>query len=217
MTAPAHDAFTAVLGPAALGLLNGAERAELDRHLAGCATCRDELTALTAVVDRMGTLNDLSLLDAPAPDTGRTSQVLVRLGAERRRQGRRQALLAAAASAVVLVAGVVTASALGRDSAPSVPLEAVAVSSTTPGVQARADLVPHTWGVEIKLTASGLPPEPYSVQVRTDTGEVVDAGAFLGTGEKTLLCNLNAAVLRDDAMSFVVLNGSGTPVLSAAL
>ena len=41
--------------------------------------------------------------------------------------------------------------------------------------------------------------------------------AFLGTGAKTLNCNLNASVLREDARSFAVLDGGGAEVLSAEL
>ncbi len=217
MTTPAHDAFASMLGPAALGLLTTAERAELQEHLLGCASCREELPALTAVVERMAALDDLTLLDAPPADSGRVQEVVVRLGAERRRDRRRQVLLAGAASATVLAAGIVTASALSRAPDSAVPLEAVSVQTAQPGVEARAALVAHTWGVEIKLTASGLAPQPYRVRVTTDNGDVVDAGAFLGTGNRTLLCNLNTAVLRDDASSFVVLDPAGTPVLSAAL
>lgn len=217
MTTPGHEALESWLGPAALGLLTTAERAELDRHVTGCADCRQELAALTAVVDRMAALDDLTLLDGPAADDEHVEQVVMRLGAERRRNRRRQALLTAAASITVLTAGVVTASALVRDLPPPVPLEAVSVRTAQSGVEARADLVAHTWGVEIKLTASGLPPQPYRVQVTTEDGDVVDAGAFLGTGERTLLCNLNTAVLRDDAAAFVVIDPEGAPVLSAAL
>lgn len=215
MTSSRHDDMTALLGPAALGLLTGGEQEQLDRHLRSCAACRDELTALTAVAGRLGALDVESALAATA--AARPDGTLLAVSRERRRSRHLQTAMAAAASVAVLLAGLVTATALARDAAPAVPLEPVAVSSET-GVEARADLVAHTWGVEIKLEAAGLEAgRPYTVRVVTRTGEVVDAGAFLGTGDKTLSCNLNASVLREDARSFVVLDSGGRQVLSAQL
>ena len=221
MTPSRHTDMTSLLGPAALGLLTSPEQRRLDAHLASCATCRDELAALSAVGARLGEVPADVVLDEPAASTRRTEAVLAAVARERqleRRRGQRlQALLAAAASVVVLAAGLVTAQALDAGPAAVVPLEAVAVSAPS-GVDARADLVAHTWGVEIKLVAAGLATgRAYTVQVTTDGGEVVDAGAFLGTGEKTLRCNLNASVLRPDAASFAVLDEAGRQVLTADL
>lgn len=214
MTPSRHDGIDALLGPAALGLLTTREQEQLDRHLHDCAPCRQELAALSALAGRLGDLDADSALAAPSP--GRADAVLAAVGRERRRSQRLSAVVAAAASVAVLLAGLVTAGTLAED-APAVPLEAVAVSAPA-GVQARADLIAHTWGVEIKLVAAGLAAgQPYDVQVTTDSGEVVEAGAFLGTGERTLTCNLNASVLREDARAFRVLDSSGVEVLSAEL
>lgn len=222
MTSPHHENVAELLGPAALGLLTAVEQRRLDRHLAGCADCRDELAALTGVAARLAALDpeDVRALDRPAARP-RSEAVLVEVGraaaAERRRARRVQAVLAAAASVVVLVAGVVTAAALGERDGAAVPLEAVAVSSSA-GVQARADLIPHTWGVEIQLEAQGLADgRTYTVVVTNEAGSTTSAGAFLGTGSRTLRCNLNASVLRDDATSFAVLDEGGRPVLTAEL
>jgi anti-sigma factor RsiW len=211
MTPSQHDDMVPLLGPAALGLLTSKEQEQLDRHLAGCAACREELAALTGVAARLGDLDASAALAEPA----RTADaVLLRVGRERQRATRLQAVVAAAAAVAVLLAGLVTAGTLGS---PDVPLEAVAVSSSG-DVQASADLVAHTWGVEIKLVAAGLAAgAPYTVQVVTAEGDVVDAGAFLGTGSKVLSCNLNASVLREDAASFAVLDSGGRQVLSADL
>ena len=214
-----HDDLTELLGPAALGLLTSVEQQQLNRHLLGCERCRQELAGLAQVVGRLGELDEDDVLLAglqqgPVP-TDAIVRALAREREHQRRQARRwQAVVASAASVAVLVAGLVSASALSRN---DLPLEAVAVRADA-GVQASADLVAHTWGVEIKLSASGLPEgQPFSVQVRTSTGRLVDAGAFLGTGERTLLCNLNASVLRPDAVGFVVLDRNGGEVLAADL
>ncbi|MBW3551699.1 MAG: UdgX family uracil-DNA binding protein, partial [Proteobacteria bacterium] len=195
-----------LLGPAALGLLTSREQEQLDRHLRTCAGCREELAALTGVARRLGDLDAESAL--AGPPGGVADLVLARVSRERRRAQRLQGLVAAAASVAVLLAGLVTAGALTED-APEVPMEAVAVQADR-GVDATANLVAHTWGVEIKLVAAGLADgRPYTVQVRTERGELVDAGAFLGTGERTLSCNLNASVLREDAASFSVRDAGG--------
>lgn len=212
MTGSRHDDVVPLLGPAALGLLTSREQEALDRHLSTCAACRDELDALIGVAGRLGALDAESALAGPS--RGVADAVLSRVAGERRRSQRLQGLVAAAAAVAVLLAGLVTAGALDQ---PTVPTETVAVSASG-GVAASAELVAHTWGVEIKLAAAGLAAgAPYTVQVTTDGGEVVDAGAFLGTGAERLDCNLNASVLREDAASFAVLDSGGDEVLSAQL
>jgi anti-sigma factor RsiW len=213
VTRSRHDDLTELLGPAALGLLTTPEQARLDAHLRTCAECRGELAELTATAGRLGALDAESALAGSSSSLA--DGVLAAVARERRRATRLQAVVAAAASVAVLLAGLVTAGTLDR--VPDVPLEAVAVQGDA-GVQARADLVAHTWGVEIKLVAAGLADgRPYTVQVRTEGGRVVDAGAFLGTGDRTLSCNLNASVLREDAASFSVRDSGGREVLSAQL
>ena len=213
MTPSRHDDLTALLGPAALGLLTTPEQEQLERHLATCPTCREELAALTAVAGHLGDLDTDSALSLGAP--ARADAVLATVARERRRGQRLQAVLAAAASVAVLLAGLVAAGSLDADPVATVPVEAVAVRGE---VEATAGLVAHTWGVEIKLVAAGLAEgRPYSVQVLTQDGEVVGAGAFIGTGAKPLFCNLNTSVLREDARSFAVLDSSGRMVLTADL
>lgn len=220
MTGSRHDHPHDLLGPAALGVITKVEQQQLDRHLRGCAQCREEMSALTGVAGRLGALEpeDVLTMDL-ASSPARTDAVLAAVARANAGQHRRaqwtQSVLAAAASVAVLIAGLVTAGALDGRGTDPVPLEAVAVASQD-GVQASADLVPHTWGVEIKLEATGLPVgQPYTVEVTSTTGQVTDAGAFLGTGDATLLCNLNASVLRPDAQSFAVLDDGGRPVLTA--
>ena len=221
MTPSRHEELSALLGPAALGLLTSVEQQQLDRHVQSCATCREELAALRGVAGRLGALD---LDDAVRADLGsspaRTEAVMADIGRARAQEHRRafrlQAVLGAAASVAVLLAGLVTGGAMG-DAVDPVPTEAVAVSAQD-GVQASADLVAHTWGVEIKLAATGFAPgQPYTVQVTTTEGDVADAGAFIGTGDRAMTCNLNTSVLRPDAESFTVLDADGRPVVTADL
>jgi anti-sigma factor RsiW len=207
-----------LLGPAALGLATPEELARVRAHVDACGACGLELARLRATAGRLSALDASPALldDLLADGAAQADAVLLRVAAERRRGQRVQQLLAAAAAVAVLLAGVVSAVAVGRDEAPR-PLEVVAVQAA-PGVSATATLVPHTWGMEIALVARGLADgAAYSVEVTTDDGRVLSAGAFLGTGERTLTCSLNSAVLRDDARSFVVRGAAGTPVVSAEL
>lgn len=98
------------------------------------------------------------------------------------------------------------------------PFEQVDVRSDVAGVSADAGIVPHTWGVEIKLVATGFEPgQSYLVTVRTQDGRQRSAGGFVGTGEREMRCNLNADVLRSDATGFTVVDSDGNAVLSAEL
>jgi len=93
----------------ALGIADGAERAQVLDHLAACAECRRAVAELSEVTDEL-------LLDAPEhePPVGFESRVLARLDPQpvRRRPRRRRALLmlapavASAALASVVVLGV---------------------------------------------------------------------------------------------------------------
>jgi hypothetical protein len=219
VTPSPHDHPDDLLGPAALGLLTAVEQAALDDHLRTCAQCRDELVALEGVTARLGDLDPSTALLDVAGSPLRAEAVLAAVADERlqsRRRARRlQSVLAGAAAAAVLVAGLVTAAAL--DPAPAgAPVEAVAVTAAA-DLDVTAGLVAHTWGMEIKLAAAGFSPgASYDVQVRTTAGELVDAGAFLGTGAKVLTCSLSSAVLREDAAAFVVRDAAGTEVLSAS-
>jgi hypothetical protein len=144
-------------------------------------------------------------------------RVTTAVAAERstRSRGRlaRLGLVAAASAAVAATVAVLVM----RGLAPApVPLEPVAVTVEESGVVADADLVNHTWGVEIKLAASGLQAgATYRVSILTDEGEARPAGEFVGTGAVLMHCNLNSSVLRPDAVGFVVLDDAGTPVIAS--
>lgn len=226
------DPHSEVLGPLALGALDPVERRRAERHVASCTACAAELAALQAVVRRLDAAGpDVAPpLDAPPPGPALADAVLARVAAGRqaddlarrraaRRATRRQSWLAGVAAAAVLVGGVATVRA-GRPE-PGPPTETVAVAATQ-GVRASAELIDHTWGVEIVLTATGLGAgEPYAVEVRDRDGRYVSAGAFVGTGARRMVCRLNAAVLRADATGLRVRTvGGASPdavVVSASL
>ncbi len=218
MTDPsAHRALRESLGSYVLGHLPDQEAGEVRAHLTGCSDCRAELTEILPVAAALSGVP--RPLRAPAtPPVDLADRIEARIRSEERRQQSRRTVrtmalsaLSAAAAAAIVVAGV----GLTRSEPdPAVPLERVDVVEAG-AVQASAGLVAHTWGVEVKLTASGLRPgERYDVTVLGRDGTAFDAGAFVGTGGE-VRCNLNAAVLRDHAAAFVVIDQEGGEVLRA--
>jgi anti-sigma factor RsiW len=195
-------------------------------HLDGCAACRAELAEIAPLVDDLRDIDPdrVSAVATPPPDLGERIRGAVaqdRRLRDRRGRGRR-VLAAAAAVLAVLAVGAVgfAVGDRGADLPPSVaqPFEQVQVQSELAGLSADAGVVPHTWGVEIKLVATGFTPgESYAVTVRTDDGRERSAGAFVGTGEREMTCNLNSDVLRGDATGFTVVDAAGVEVLSADL
>lgn len=141
--------------------------------------------------------------------------------APRPRRGSR--LLATAAAAVLLLVAVGAGIAAGRasvDTSPPRPVTAedLALQVRSEGVDGTGEVIAHTWGVEVKLAVTGLEQGAgYTAEVIDAAGEPVDAGGFVGTGNAETRCNLNAALLRDQASGFAVRDAEGDVVLQAAL
>lgn len=213
-----HAEVDTLLGAYALDALDAAEVAAVEAHLLTCAACRAEFAALSGVTSRLAALTPEEALDRWQPSDETSAAVVAAVLADRRREARRtswiQKATAAAAAVVVLAAGVTAAVSLDEPAGPT--LEAVSVSAAG-GVTASADLIDHTWGVEIVLAGAGFAPGAYAVEVQRREGAPVMAGAFVGVGAKPLLCNLTAAVLRADATGFTVRDASGQAVVTAVL
>lgn len=217
MNESTHRALRESLGWLALGRVDDAERARIEAHLDGCTACRAELADLQATTRRLELVDVDRLEEQPAPPADLGDRVIaaaLRSGSPRRRTG----WLVAAAAAVVLGLGGVGGWLLRPVPATvAVPLELVAVTSNDDAVRASAELIPHTWGVEIQLTATGFSSgERYTVEVLSADGTRPGAGAFIGVGERSMHCNLNSPVLRSDATGFRVLDASGAVVVSSS-
>lgn len=215
-----HRELREMLGSYALGHLGPAERDRVRAHLDGCADCRAELADIAPLAARLAAVDPDALDETPTPPPDLGARVLARIAAEERqrvvplrRAGvRRRALTAAAVAGVAAAGGVVGWAVRPVPDPP--PLEPVPVLAVAPGVEATADLVPHTWGVEVKLTGTGFEDgEVYRVAVTDDDGREVPAGQFLGVGATELRCNLNSSVLRDDAIGFEVVDADGVVVV----
>ncbi|MEJ7651094.1 MAG: zf-HC2 domain-containing protein [Nakamurella sp.] len=217
MNESTHRELRESLGWLAIGRVEDAERSRLEAHLDGCAACRAELADLVATTGRLALVDPDRLDDQPAPPADLGDRVItaaLRSGHPRRRTG----WLVAAAAAVVLALGGLGGWLLRPvPQVATVPLEPVAVTSNDTAVRASAELIPHTWGVEIQLTATGFSAgERYTVEVVSADGTHPGAGAFIGVGERSMRCNLNSPVLRSDATGFRVLDDSGAVVVASS-
>jgi hypothetical protein len=212
-----HRALRESLGAYALDQLGGDESARVRAHLDQCPGCRAELAEIEPVVGPLRAVDPDRLDRRPAPPPWLADEIVSRaLDQDRRsRRGRFAgiAAVAAAGAAIALAGGI--GYTLGT---PNVPREPVPVYSSSPEVHASATVVPHTWGVEITLDADGFRPDAvYRVLVRDDAGRTVNAGEFIGTGAKRMVCNLNSSILRAQAAGFDVLDAAGGVVLHGDL
>jgi len=216
-----HHELQVRLGPYVLGQLPDDETAELEAHLDGCAACTAELEELTPVASALAAVRRGPASEPAAePPLELGDRVLHAVSGAARREARRtwrRTAAVAVASAAAVVVAVVALDAVTGEDAPTVPLEAVEVRVDEPGLVASADLVDHTWGVEVKLTATGFDRGGrYRVSVLGVDGRRYPAGGFVGTGRREMDCNLNASVLRDRASGFEVRDNDGAVVASSA-
>jgi len=216
-----HRELRESLGAYVLGHLDPAEQDAVASHLATCADCRAELAELTPVADALTGAKRSSMRTADRVPEGLRSRMEAAIRAETSRQRRSRvvrsagAVLVAAAVIVLMVIGV--GSLLDRTPAAPVPeVIAVQVDSDLDSVTASAGLIAHTWGVEVKLQATGLDAgATYQAVVLGSDDRTYPAGTFTGTGDKTINCNLQASVLRPDARGFQIVDEQGEVVISS--
>ncbi len=215
-----HRELREMLGAYALGHLEPAERDRVRAHLDGDPECRADLAEIAPLAARLAAVDPDALDDTPTPPPDLGARILARIADEEQRRviplrrvaARRRALAAAAVAGVAAAGGVVGWAVRPVPDPP--PLEPVAVQALAPGVEARADLVPHTWGVEVKLTGTGFTDgEVFRVAVTDDDGDEMPAGEFIGVGPIEMRCNLNSSVLRADAVAFEVVDADGDVVV----
>ncbi|TMR10667.1 hypothetical protein ETD86_38700 [Nonomuraea turkmeniaca] len=88
----------------ALGLLDEDERAAFERHLAGCASCADEVGAFAEMGQLIRAVHPDDLL--PSPPDPQVESLLVRRAATERRRRRIHRTIMSAAACVLVAAGV---------------------------------------------------------------------------------------------------------------
>jgi hypothetical protein len=156
------------VGAYVLGLLDGADRAAFETHLADCPRCQAE-------VARLGALEPLLAEYAAGgaepvePSAQLLDGLLDEVAVRRRRQSVRRRWLVAVAAALVLggpavtagvmEAGVATTAAAPSGPSPTAPATGPVVTSsaTAPGgASATVGVAPSAWGSTITLALSGV-------------------------------------------------------------
>lgn len=145
----------ALSGAYALDALDADERAEFEKHLAGCASCRAEVDSLREAAAGLAELTET------APPAGLRERVLADAAVvrplpplvDRGRRRRRWSALLAAAAAVVLIGGGIVWHPWDRDSSPPV-VSAVDQVSQAPDAQRVTQALPGGGTVTVYRSVS---------------------------------------------------------------
>ncbi|RKN24027.1 zf-HC2 domain-containing protein [Micromonospora musae] len=151
--------FTQDDGAYVLGALAPAERAAYERHLGGCAECREAVAEIAVLPGLLGRLDPAGLEQFLQPRSGPSLPALLDEARNQRRRERaagrrRYALTGLVAAALALVVGVGTALVLPRQSAPIVEqpqLVAMQPVATSVPVHAEIALAGTEWGTEVTM------------------------------------------------------------------
>ena len=202
MTPPEeHDRYREQIGAFLLGKLDGGERTAMQTHLSSCPVCQAEERELEPVVAALADAAPDRIDEDPLPpwhlEESTLAPILGEIHRARRRRRRfRWSTLAAAAICVVVIG---LAGFVGLLE-PEVPLEPLSFSGEAPGVEVKGNLIAHAWGTEIRLLLSrSRDGQTHRVTLVSQDGERVNAGTFIGVGDKPLKCTFDAELSREDA------------------
>ena len=219
MTPPEeHNRYREQIGAFLLGKLDEGERTAMQTHLNSCPVCQAEVRALEPVVGALADASPDRIDEDPLPPGDLKELTLAPiLGEIHRAQRRRRRLgwsaLAAAAICVVAI-GLAGFTWLLE---PAVALEPLSFS-VAPGMEVEGHLIEHDSGTEIRLVVSGSRDgQTYRVTLVSEDGERINAGTFIGIGDKQLRYTFNAALLRKDADRLEVRTSGGELVFFAKL
>ncbi|WBB65419.1 zf-HC2 domain-containing protein [Micromonospora sp. WMMD812] len=146
-------------GAYVLGALAPAERAAYERHLAGCAECREAVAEIAVLPGLLGRLDPAGLEQFLPPPSGPSLPTLLDEARQRRRRERsaarrRYALTTLAAAALALVVGVGVAAVLPPETVPppeQVRMVAMQPVAGTVPVHAEIGLSGTDWGTEVTM------------------------------------------------------------------
>jgi hypothetical protein len=210
-----------------LGAIEPADRVAVDRHLPGCADCRDELAGLAGLP---ALLRKVSVAEATAlaaggsdgPGNLPSGQVLLSMLARSSRQrGRHLRTRAAAAAAAGLVAGAGVIAGWQAAQPPDPPAASSAPAwtgiSRAASQQSRASATVRyaasRWGLRLSVQVTGIQPgTACELVVINRGGQAVAAGSWTITGRQGAWYPASAAVPLSGVRGFVLSAGSRTLV-----
>jgi hypothetical protein len=220
MTPPEeHHRYREQIGAFLLGKLDEGERKAMQAHLSSCPVCQAEVRELEPVVGALADAAPDRIDEDPLPPGDLEELTLAPIlgemhRARRRRRRFRWSGLAAAAICVVAI-GLAGFTWLLE---PAVALVEPVPFSVAPGMEVEGHLIKHDWGTGIRLVVSGLRDgQTYRVTLVSEDGERVNAGTFIGIGDKQLRCTFTAALLRKEADRLEVRTPGGKLVFFAKL
>jgi Putative zinc-finger len=214
------------LGIYLLGAIGPAERIAVDRHLAGCTDCREELAGLASLVGRLGTVPAADVVTLAADtgdDSGRPgagqggSGVLLRRAARQRRRMWRRVTVATAATA--LAAGAAVAGLPGLFAPAPQPVavvwpETVSGSNPVSGAGAIVRYRARPWGVQIVVQVSRIPAGTHcELRVVTAAGQRATAASWtVAASRNGAWYPASAPFPEDGVRDFVVVSAGRTLV-----
>src|SRR5215204_971671 len=220
MTPPEeHHRYREQIGAFLLGKLDEGERTAMQTHLNSCPICQAEVRELEPVVGALADASPDRIDEAPWPPEDLKELTLAPILEEmhRARRHRRRSRWSALAAAAIFVVAIGLAGFTWLLE-PAVALVEPVPFSVAPGMEVEGHLIEHDSGTEIRLVVSGLRDgQTYRVTLVSEDGERVNAGTFIGIGERTLRGMFNAALLREDADKLEVRTPSGELVFFAKL
>ena len=166
----------------ALGILGGAERAEVVLHVNGCARCQAYVAELTEAADAIP-----QLVPEAEPPAGFEARVLRRLGADRRRGRRRWVASIAAVAAAVAIFSITVVRVIESGDTNSTDVAVPATQAPKPvavAMESTAQQLPAGWayvsdahGVAVTVSY-GVPSGGYAVQVKSPDGRAETLGTM---------------------------------------
>lgn len=213
-------------GAYVLGALAPAERTAYERHLAGCAECRQAVAEIAVLPGLLGRLDPAGLEQfLPPPEDSRLPDLLSAARERRRRERlatrRRYALTTLAAAALALVVGLGTAAVLpGTDSRGGADMVAMQPVAGTVPVHAEIGLRGTEWGTEVTMrcgydsSVGYRKASAFRLVARSADGTSEQIGSWLaGPGDDL---RISGATRFTDAelVRLELIRADGTPVLA---
>ncbi|MCZ7426191.1 zf-HC2 domain-containing protein [Micromonospora sp. WMMA1949] len=215
-------------GAYVLGALAPAERVAYERHLAGCAQCREAVAEIAVLPGLLGRLDPAGLEQflEVGPETSRVPALLdaarERKRRDRSRSRRRYALTALAAAALAVIAGV-GVGLVQPPAEPSKPPVALAsmrpVAGTVP-VHAEVGLTETPWGTEVTMhcgydrRAGHREAYTFRLVAHGPDGATEQIGSWLAAPGDDLRFSGVTRFTKGELVRLELLRGTNSPVLA---